>query len=273
MPKGVVIPHRAVVRLACVTDYVQLSPADTVAHLSNPAFDAATFEIWGSLLNGSRIAVIPRDAVLSLSGFTEALDRHGVTTMFLTTALFNQIARDAPAALARRQVLFGGEAVEPRWVAAALRGRPAVAAAARLRPDGDDDVCDVARDTQRRCSSGDDPDRAADREHRGLSARRARRAGAPRGARRDPHRRTGTRNRLPRPSRSHRGAVHRASVRSDARRAPLPDRRPRTLSRRRHDRIRGPRRPAGEDPRSSDRARRSGGGARPPAQRARSRRA
>ena len=124
-PKGVVIPHRAVVRLACVTDYVQLSAADTVAHLSNPAFDAATFEIWGSLLNGSRIAVIPRDAVLSLSGFTEALDRHGVTTMFLTTALFNQIARDAPAALARRQVLFGGEAVEARWVAAALReGRP-----------------------------------------------------------------------------------------------------------------------------------------------------
>jgi non-ribosomal peptide synthetase component F len=124
-PKGVVIPHRAVVRLACATDYVQLSAADTVAHLSNPAFDAATFEIWGSLLNGARIAVVPRDAVLSLSGFTEALDRHGVTTMFLTTALFNQIARDAPAALTRRQVLFGGEAVEPRWVAAALRdGRP-----------------------------------------------------------------------------------------------------------------------------------------------------
>jgi amino acid adenylation domain-containing protein len=124
-PKGVVIPHRAVVRLACVTDYVQLSAADTVAHLSNPAFDAATFEIWGSFLNGSRIAVIPRDAVLSMTGFTEALDRHGVTTMFLTTALFNQIARDASAALSRRQVLFGGEAVEPRWVDAALReGRP-----------------------------------------------------------------------------------------------------------------------------------------------------
>jgi amino acid adenylation domain-containing protein len=125
-PKGVVIPHRAVLRLACVTDYVRLSAADTVAHLSNPAFDAATFEIWGALLNGGRVAVIPRDAVLSLRGFAEALDRHGVTTMFVTTALFNQIARDAPAALSRRQVLFGGEAVEPRWVDAALRdGRPA----------------------------------------------------------------------------------------------------------------------------------------------------
>jgi amino acid adenylation domain-containing protein len=126
VPKGVVIPHRAVVRLACVTDYVRLSAADTVAHLSNPAFDAATFEIWGALLNGARIAIIPRDAVLSLGGFAEALNRHGVTTMFVTTALFNQIARDAPSALSRRQVLFGGEAVEPRWVDAALReGRPA----------------------------------------------------------------------------------------------------------------------------------------------------
>jgi amino acid adenylation domain-containing protein len=126
VPKGVVIPHRAVVRLVCVTDYVRLSAADTVAHLSNPAFDAATFEIWGALLNGARVVIIPRDAVLSLGGFAEALNRHGVTTLFLTTALFNQIARDAPAALTRRQVLFGGEAVEPRWVDRALReGRPA----------------------------------------------------------------------------------------------------------------------------------------------------
>ena len=126
VPKGVAIPHRAVVRLTCVTDYVRLSTADTIAHLSNPAFDAATFEIWGALLNGARIAVISRDAVLSLGGFAEALDRHGVTTMFVTTALFNQLARDAPSALSRRQVLFGGEAVEPRWVDAALReGRPA----------------------------------------------------------------------------------------------------------------------------------------------------
>ncbi len=126
VPKGVAIPHRAVVRLTCDTDYVRLGAADTVAHLSNPAFDAATFEIWGALLNGSRIAVVRRDAVLSMSAFAEALDRHGVTVMFLTTALFNQIAQDLPAALRGRQVLFGGEAVEPRWVDAALRdGRPA----------------------------------------------------------------------------------------------------------------------------------------------------
>jgi hypothetical protein len=63
----------AVVRLACVTDYVRLSAADTVAHLSNPAFDAATFEIWGVLLSGARIAVIPREAVVVMHGDTDAV--------------------------------------------------------------------------------------------------------------------------------------------------------------------------------------------------------
>jgi non-ribosomal peptide synthetase component F len=111
-PKGVAIPHRAIARLVCGTDYVQLGPADTVAHLSNPAFDAATFEIWGPLLNGGRIAVIPRDAVMSVHSLPDALDRHSVSALFLTTALFNQVAQDVPSALRGRVVLFGGEPAE-----------------------------------------------------------------------------------------------------------------------------------------------------------------
>jgi thioesterase domain-containing protein/acyl carrier protein len=124
-PKGVVVPQRAVVRLVRDTDYVQIGPRDVIAHASNPAFDAATFEIWGALLNGARLAMIPREAVLSRPALAADLERHGVTTLFLTTALFNLVARDAPRAFAGRVVLFGGEMVEPRWVAAALSaGKP-----------------------------------------------------------------------------------------------------------------------------------------------------
>ena len=61
-PKGVAIPHRAVVRLA-LADFVRLGPGDRVGHLSNTAFDAATFEIWGALLNGAALVVIPREVV------------------------------------------------------------------------------------------------------------------------------------------------------------------------------------------------------------------
>ncbi|HEY7944242.1 MAG TPA: amino acid adenylation domain-containing protein [Casimicrobiaceae bacterium] len=120
-PKGVVIPHRAIVRLVVGTDYLQLGAGDVVAHIANPAFDAATFEIWGALLNGAQLAVIPYQTTLSPPAFAAALDHLGVTAMFVTTALFNQLARSAPALFRGRDVLFGGEAVEPRWVEAVLR--------------------------------------------------------------------------------------------------------------------------------------------------------
>ena len=124
-PKGVAVPHRAIARLVCGTNYVSLGPKDVIAHLSNPAFDASTFEIWGALLNGARLAIVPRETVLSPTDLAAALERHGVTVLFLTTALFNQIAGAAPHAFAGRQVLFGGEAVDPAAVTAVLReGKP-----------------------------------------------------------------------------------------------------------------------------------------------------
>jgi amino acid adenylation domain-containing protein len=120
-PKGVMIPHRAIARLVLNTDYVTLTPADVVGHASNVAFDAATFEIWGALLNGARLAILDRDTVLSPRDLGIALRRHGVTILFLTTALFNQVAQEAPGELAGlRTLLVGGEALDPRWVARQL---------------------------------------------------------------------------------------------------------------------------------------------------------
>jgi amino acid adenylation domain-containing protein len=124
-PKGVAVPHRAVVRLVSNTDYAPLGPDDVVAQVSNSSFDAATFELWGALLNGGRLVIITKDVVLTPAEFAKELDRHGVTTLFLTTALFNLVARHAPRAFSKlRHLLFGGEAVEPRWVAEVLRQGP-----------------------------------------------------------------------------------------------------------------------------------------------------
>ncbi|MBI2230714.1 MAG: amino acid adenylation domain-containing protein, partial [Deltaproteobacteria bacterium] len=125
-PKGVAVPHGAVNRLVINTDYIELKSDDVVAQVSNCSFDAATFEIWGALLNGARLVIITKDVVLAPQEFAAELKRHAVTTLFLTTALFNLMARQAPDAFASvRQVLFGGEAVDPRWVAEVVRqGRP-----------------------------------------------------------------------------------------------------------------------------------------------------
>ena len=57
-PKGACVPHCAVNRLVVNCDYVRLGPEDVVAQISNCCFDAATFEIWGALLNGSRLVGI-----------------------------------------------------------------------------------------------------------------------------------------------------------------------------------------------------------------------
>jgi amino acid adenylation domain-containing protein len=120
-PKGVAAEHRGVVRLVRDTDYVQLTPADRVAQASSASFDAATFEIWGALLNGARVVGVPRDAALVPAALAAALRTSGITTLFLTTALFNAVARELPAAFASlRYLLFGGEAVDPAAVARVL---------------------------------------------------------------------------------------------------------------------------------------------------------
>lgn len=113
-PKGVAVPHRAIARLVINSDYVQFVPDDVVAHVSNVAFDAATFEIWGALLNGARLVVVPRDVLLSNTDFASFLAEHKVTTTFLTTTLFNQIALENPGAFSPlKNLLVGGEACNP----------------------------------------------------------------------------------------------------------------------------------------------------------------
>ncbi|MCP5425323.1 MAG: amino acid adenylation domain-containing protein [Gammaproteobacteria bacterium] len=124
-PKGVAVTHRAVLRLVCGTDYVAIDSTDVVAQASSMAFDAATFEIWGALSNGAQVAIAPREVTLNPAEFADWLRDRGVTILFITTALFNQMARTVPQAFrGLRHLLFGGEAVDPRWVRRVLASGP-----------------------------------------------------------------------------------------------------------------------------------------------------
>ncbi|MFF3469122.1 amino acid adenylation domain-containing protein, partial [Streptomyces sp. NPDC002619] len=116
-PKGVVVPHRAVLDFVQSYDYLRLASDDVVAQAANPAFDAVTFEVWTTLTAGARLVGLARDTVVDPGRFQEAVRAYGISVIFLTTALFNQIARERPAAFAPlRTVLFGGEACDPRRV-------------------------------------------------------------------------------------------------------------------------------------------------------------
>jgi amino acid adenylation domain-containing protein len=124
-PKGIAVPHRAVNRLVLHTDYVTLDSSDVVAQASSYSFDASTFEIWGALLNGARLVILSRDLVLSSLAFAQQIEKNGITVLFLTTALFNQLAARVPTAFkGLRYLLFGGESVAPKWVREVLRHAP-----------------------------------------------------------------------------------------------------------------------------------------------------
>ncbi|HEY0172389.1 MAG TPA: amino acid adenylation domain-containing protein [Pyrinomonadaceae bacterium] len=125
VPKGISVTHRAVARLVRDTNYVRVEPSDRVAHASSATFDAATFELWGALLNGAQVVGINREVALSPAALAAQIREDGISILFLTTALFNQIAGAEPRAFAPlRVLLFGGEAVEPRWVRRVLEEGP-----------------------------------------------------------------------------------------------------------------------------------------------------
>lgn len=125
-PKGVMIPHRAINRLILNTNYIDLTATDRIAQASNASFDAAIFEIWGALLHGAKLIGIPREVTLVPKDVAAYVQRHEISVLFLTTALFNQIARTVPYAFqGLRYLLFGGEAVDPSAVSTVLqRGSP-----------------------------------------------------------------------------------------------------------------------------------------------------
>jgi non-ribosomal peptide synthetase component F len=61
-PKGVAVTHRNVARLVKETNYARFDPDEVFLQLAPITFDASTFELWGCLLNGARLAVFPAAA-------------------------------------------------------------------------------------------------------------------------------------------------------------------------------------------------------------------
>jgi amino acid adenylation domain-containing protein len=108
-PKGVAVKHRNVVRLVKNTNYASFSADEVFLQFAPISFDAATFEIWGSLLNGARLALMP-PAKVSLQELGLALKRYRVTTLWLTAGLFSLMVENHLDDLrGLRQLLAGGD--------------------------------------------------------------------------------------------------------------------------------------------------------------------
>ena len=123
-PKGVEVPHRAVVRLLFDNGYARFGAGTVFLHMAPLAFDASTLEIWAPLVHGGR-CVLLRDRLPSPEAIGAAIRRHGVNSMWVTAALFNMIVDQDPTVFRPLKLLMtGGETVSGRHIREALRQLP-----------------------------------------------------------------------------------------------------------------------------------------------------
>jgi amino acid adenylation domain-containing protein len=123
-PKGVCIQHRGVVRLVKDTNYLDFSPQQVWLQLAPIAFDASTLEIWGSLLNGGKLVLFPGEKP-SLSELGQTIDRHQITTLWLTAGLFHLMVDERIEDLQPlRQLIAGGDVLSVPHVRKVLATLP-----------------------------------------------------------------------------------------------------------------------------------------------------
>jgi amino acid adenylation domain-containing protein len=123
-PKGVMVENRAIVRLVRDTNYCQFGSEQVQLLFAPISFDASTLEIWGALLNGGRLVVMPPQ-MLSLEDLGRTIREQGVTTLWLTSGFFNLMVEQRLSDLQSvRQLLAGGDVLSARHVRLVLESLP-----------------------------------------------------------------------------------------------------------------------------------------------------
>src|SRR5205085_1933854 len=89
-PKAVEVEHRSIVRLVRGSNYVELKREDVFLQMAPVSFDASTFGVWGSLLDGGRVGVMGRGEA-TVEEIGEVVEREGVSVLWLTAGLFQQV--------------------------------------------------------------------------------------------------------------------------------------------------------------------------------------
>ncbi len=121
VPKGVAVPHRAIVRLVSNTDFCRFGPQTRCVAYSNPAFDASTLEVWAPLLNGGTVVPVDRTVIMDARSLREFLSANNINLMWMTAGLFQQIVTvDATVFAGDRTLIAGGDVVNPASARAVL---------------------------------------------------------------------------------------------------------------------------------------------------------
>ncbi|OCQ18849.1 hypothetical protein A7985_22810 [Pseudoalteromonas luteoviolacea] len=110
-PKGVLTPHLGVIRLVKEQGFMVLNNDTCMMQCANIAFDAATLEIWGPLLNSGRVVLYGAEQLMPAL-LNEEIKRHGVNTLWLTAGFFREWSNHIPDDLPLQQLLAGGDVLD-----------------------------------------------------------------------------------------------------------------------------------------------------------------
>jgi amino acid adenylation domain-containing protein len=124
-PKAVLVEHGNVLRLfESTAPWFGFGPDDVWTMCHSASFDFSVWEVWGALLHGGRLELMPAGFARSPATFRDALDRESVTVLNLTPSAFRLLLAAHPeAGRSLRLVVFGGERLDPGTVRAWLTGR------------------------------------------------------------------------------------------------------------------------------------------------------
>lgn len=125
-PKGCHTTHRNILRLVVDQDYFDFGPDQVVLHTSPPAFDAFTWELWGTILFGATLVQPDNDIdVIDGDRLRTLIEQHHVRSMWFTAPLFNQLCDKDPTIFATlRHLLVGGSALSVPHIAKVSEANP-----------------------------------------------------------------------------------------------------------------------------------------------------
>lgn len=123
-PKGVMVPHQGVTRLVNNTNYITIKQHDKIAQAASISFDAATFEIWGALLNGATLIAVSHATLLDSTKFAAFLEKKMISILWVTAALFNQYATQNPSMFRHlTYLLVGGDVLNKERIMSVLNNK------------------------------------------------------------------------------------------------------------------------------------------------------
>lgn len=124
-PKGVMVTHKNIVRLVKNNKFITFDSDEHILQTGSIVFDACTFEIWSALLNGFKLFIMKKEALLDAYVLEQYLETNKISTLWLTAPLFNQLCEANPYMFKNvKKLLTGGDVLSPKHINIVRKANP-----------------------------------------------------------------------------------------------------------------------------------------------------